>query len=333
MPMHRKRYMKRLLRLLLLAGLLGGLDSPALGQAVGIDEARRILQGTMRSDSGISSLLVFVNFTALPEISSGDLVVDAVIGEPDAGLSSTRLAGGMTFDLESFPLYLEGNLGTARLDAEFLVNDPVVGPVGLDTDWTIYAASGGIGVDFAVSEHWVLRPILVAGLSHISNSTGFSGPGGDDVRAGLDGFLTNWNAQAGLYGRAAMAEYENLGDRYELNAKLRLTHVEVVTIDTPSSEFDARIGADTANLFARLGQPMPFRLFDRPLRWLLQGSGSVFLGDQRDVLGFSWFSSAGVGLEADLAGHNDYVSRARPAVSAVVGNRVSGYAIGLGVSF
>ena len=130
-----------------------------------------------------------------------------------------------------------------------------------------------------------------------------------------------------------MAEYENVADRYELNATLRLTHVEVMTLNTPSPEFDARIGADTASLFARLGQPTPWRLFDRPLRWLLQGSGSMFLGDQRDALGFSWLSSLGVGLEADFAETNDFVSRVRVTLSGVIGDRVSGYAIGLGISF
>ena len=331
--MNRKRYMKGLLRFLLLAGFLGGFAAPALAQTVGITEARRILDATFSSDSGISSLLVFVNFTALPDISSGNLVVDAIIGEPDAEMSSTRLAGGTTVDLDSFPLYLEGNLGIAKLGAEFLVDDPVVGSAGLNTDWTIYAASGGIGVDFAFAEHWIVRPILVAGLSRVSNSTDFFGPGGNDVQADLDGDLTNWTADVGLFGLAAMAEYENRTDRYELTARFRLTHAEVVTIDTPSSEFDARIGTDTVNLFARLGQPTPYRLFDRPLRWLLQGSGSVFLGDQRDALGFLWFSSFGVGLEADLAGKNDFVSRARFTVSGVIGDRVSGYAIGLGISF
>lgn len=331
--MNRKRYMKGLLWLLLLAGFLGGFAAPALAQTVGINKARQTLDGIVRSGSGISSLLVYVNFTALPDISSGNLVVDAGFGEPDAELFSAQLGGDTTIDLNGFPLYLEGNFGAARISSDFLVDDPVIGSTVLHPDWTIYAASGGIGVDIAVAEHWVVRLILVAGLGRVDNSTDFSGPGSEELQSALDSLITNWETGVGLYGVAAMAEYENLNERYELNVKLRLTHVEVVTINTPSTEFDARIGADTANLFARLGQPTSYRLFDRPLRWLLQGSGSIFLGDQRDALGFSWLSSLGVGLEADFAETNDFVSRVRVTLSGVIGDRVSGYALGLGISF
>ncbi len=331
--MNRKRYMKGLPRFLLLAGLLGGFAAPALAQTVGINEARRVLEATVRSDNGISSLLAFVNFTALPDITSGNLVVEAGIREADADLASVQLGGGTTLDLDGFQLYLEGNFGAARLSADFLVDDPVIGPTELHPEWTIYVASGGIGVDFAVTEHWVARPLLVAGLGQVSNSTDFYGPGSDELRAALDGLVTNWETGVGFYGLAAMAEYENRNDRYELNATFRLTHAEVMTLNTPSPEFDARIGTDTASLFARLGQPTPWRLFSRPLRWLLQGGGSMFLGDQRDALGFSWLGSLGVGLELDLAGKNDLVSRARVTLSGVVGDNVSGFSVGLGISF
>lgn len=331
--MNRKRCMKGLLWLLLLAGFPGGFAAPALAQAVGIDKARQTIEGIHPSDSGISRLLAFVNFTALPDISSGNLAVEAEIGEPDAELASVQLGGGATVDLDGFPLYLEGNFGAARLRADFIVDDPVIGPTVLHPDWTIYVASGGIGIDFAVSAHWVARPILVAGLGRVVNSTDFDGPGSDELRAALDGLITNWETGVGFYGAAAMVEYENLADSYELSANLRLTHVEVMTLNTPSSEFDARIGVDTAKVFARLGQPTSWRLFDRPLRWLLQGGGSMFLGDQRDALGFSWLSSLGVGLEADFAETNDFVSRVRVTLSGVVGDHVSGYSIGLGISF
>ena len=331
--MNRKRYMKGLLWLLLLAGLLGGFAAPALAQAVGINKARRTLDGIVRSGNGISSLLVYVNFTALPDISTGNLVVDAEIGDSEPELASVRLGGDTTIDVDGFPLYLEGNLGAARLSADFRVDDPMVGSTVLHPDWTIYAASGGVGVDIPVTAHWVARPVLVAGLGRISNSTDFNGPGSDDLQSALDGLITNWQTGVGFYGAAAMAEYENLNERYELNATLRLTHLEVVTLNTPSSEFDARVGTDTASLFARLGQPTPWRLSDYPLRWLLQGSGSVFLGDQSDALGFSWFSSLGIGLEADFADTNDFVSRARITLSGVVGDHVRGYSVGLGISF
>ena len=331
--MNRQRHMKGLLRLLLLAGFFGGFAAPALAQTVGINEARRTLDGIIRSGNGISSLLVYVNFAALPEVSSGNLVVDAGLGEPEAELANFGLGGDTAVDLNGFPLYLEGNLGAARISADFLVDDPVIGSTVLHPDWTIYTATVGVGAEFAVSEHWVVRPILLAGGGRVVNSTDFEGPGSDELQSALDGLITNWKTGVALYGVAAMAEYENLNDRYELNAKLRLTHVEVVTVNTPSPAFDAQVGADTANLFARLGQPTPYRLFDRPLRWLLQANGSVFLGDQRDALGFSWLSSVGVGLEADFAEKNDFVSRARLTLSGFVGDHVSGYALGLGISF
>lgn len=82
-----------------------------------------------------------------------------------------QLGAGITLS-ESFPLYLEGYIGYDRYVPRFNLTD------GTETapfrpKWTGFAATGGIGWDFPLSEHLVLRPMANVMLGQIVSDTAF----------------------------------------------------------------------------------------------------------------------------------------------------------------
>jgi hypothetical protein len=70
------------------------------------------------------------------------------------------------------------------------------------------------------------------------------------------------------------------------------------------------------------------------LRYVLEFTHSEFLSDdQRGVLGFDNLTSVGTGLEVDMTDLDFIVTRARMVGRYEFGENVSGFSLGLAVSF
>ena len=66
----------------------------------------------------------------------------------------------------------------------------------------------------------------------------------------------------------------------------------------------------------------------------MQFTGSLqMFGDQRGVLGFDRLTSVGAGLELDSSAYNVFITRTRLVGRYVFGTNVSGFSVGLAVSF
>lgn len=74
-------------------------------------------------------------------------------------------------------------------------------------------------------------------------------------------------------------------------------------------------------------------VFERPLRYGLEYAYTRFLGDLDGALGFQYANSFGAGLELDTSRYDAYVTRVRLLFRYKAGNNVTGWAVGLGVSF
>lgn len=78
--------------------------------------------------------------------------------------------------------------------------------------------------------------------------------------------------------------------------------------------------------------------FGRPVRWALEGYHSEFLMAPRDALGIDRLTKLGGGVELDvgrwgLGAFGLDLQRVRLMGSAVVGENVRGWSVGLGISF
>ena len=70
-----------------------------------------------------------------------------------------------------------------------------------------------------------------------------------------------------------------------------------------------------------------------PVRYVLEGAHTEYLGDQRGQLGFNGLSSLGVGLELDSSQYPVFISRTRLVARYMFGDNTRGYGVGLAMSF
>src|SRR5574344_898996 len=114
----------------------------------------------------VNAALSLMTFTVTPDITASNLSINNGGGDT-SDLLLTQLGGGATMS-DGFPIYLEGNLGFSRYDPQFVITR------GEETNtfpakWNTLSASGGVGWDFDLSEHWVIRPIANISLGTVAS--------------------------------------------------------------------------------------------------------------------------------------------------------------------
>ena len=310
----------------LLAGLLAAI-------APGAHAADRPLR-----DSGIvganvkahaQAALGILGYATLPDGTVSSLDIDqGSTGNPQ--LTMFQLGAGFTV-AKSFPPYLEGFLGASRYDPTFVFSDGTA-ERRLPTRWNSLAATGGIGWDFPIAEHLVLRPIVDLALGYVASDARL-GQALINYRGDRDlDFLKNGDMTTAGIGGALMLDYELARPTYEFDAELRVSQFHMRTIGGSAAvQGEASYGA--VNLWTRLRVPTGFELLDRPLRLVTEVAHSEFFGDQVTALGFDHMTSLGLGLELDLSAVNDAVTRARMVGRYAFGEDIDGFAIGLAISF
>lgn len=141
----------------------------------------------------------------------------------------------------------------------------------------------------------------------------------------------------GLGGALTLAYYDYRPAR-DIDVELRFTQLEIETFgDTPPIA-DGSSTARTLGLWTRYRWPTGAEAFGRPMRWVLDGSASWYLGDQRDALGFDWSVKLGGGIEFDtgrweLGAFGINMERVRFIGRYFLGdNGVTGLSFGIGLS-
>ena len=86
-------------------------------------------------------------------------------------------------------------------------------------------------------------------------------------------------------------------------------------------------------LWSRWRAPTGLRSLDRPVRHVLEYAFTHYFGPDGDMLGFNNLNSVGAGLELDTGAWDTWVSRVRLMGRYRFGENVTGYSIGLGISF
>ena len=206
---------------------------------------------------------------------------------------------------------------------------------GLDptATWMVdFLATGGVGWDFPIARELVLRPILNFSLGRVeSEGTVPADAQGSSSRDVLD-FLDNGQLNAAGIGGSLMLDYERYRPDNEIDLELRYTNIHLQSFNT-SQAVEGHANAQTFSLWSRYRAPTGLTALERPLRYVLEYAYTSFLADLRGVLGFDDVHSFGVGLELDSSKHDIYVTRTRLMLRYKIGNNVTGYAVGLAVSF
>lgn len=282
------------------------------------------------------AVLTLMSFMIVPDITASDLNIGS--GSDDTTeLSITQFGGGATMG-DAFPLYLEGAMGYSRYDPQFVISDGDQSR-RIPTKWNSLTATGGIGWDFRLHrDRWggnlVLRPIANVMLGTMAS----------DLRVGAwvlerhqnadYDFLDGGRLNAYGLGGSLMLDYELLSPAQDIDVELRYTGMNLQTFGNTSRAIEGSATAQNLGLYLRRRAPLfDWTLLKSPVRYVLEGAHTEYLGEQRGKLGFDSLSSVGLGIEMDSSKYPVFITRTRLVARYMFGNGTSGYGVGLAMSF
>ena len=305
----------------------GALRDAVAGRLEGLDLANQ------QFGNGVLGLM---GYSMIPDGSANAVQVNRTTAGPGStALTLSQFGFGFTVS-EAFPLYLEIYAGYARYDPLLYFRGQ--GTAQPPVRWNNFTGTLGIGYDIAIAENLWLRPIInVAGGYAASDRTVLTEI--FQARRGLSAAaLEGEHVSAfGLGGSLTLAYYDYRPAR-DIEVELRFSQLEIETFgDTPSFA-EASSTARTLGLWTRYRWPTGTEAFGRPMRWVLDGSASWYLGDQRDALGFDWSIKVGGGIEFDtgrweFGAFGINMERVRFVGRYFLGdNNVTGVSFGIGMS-
>jgi len=274
-----------------------------------------------------NAVLSLMGYMLTPDVTTGNLgISNATTGNPDFGMST--LGGGFTARKEH-PLYLEGTLGYARYDPTFVASNGQV-ESSVAAKWDAYSATGGVGWDFPLARELVLRPVFNFSYGRVDSKVSASG----QTASGEEfDFLRNGHLDAYGFGGSLVLDFERYRPEHEIDVELRYTNIYLQSFGGSSAAVKGSADAQSISFWSRWRAPTGMTMLDRPLRYVLEFAHTSFLGDLDGVLGFNDLTSFGTGLELDSGARDVAVTRTRLMARYKIGEHVTGWSIGLAVSF
>jgi hypothetical protein len=249
-------------------------------------------------------------------------------------LGQTGVAGTLS---DRVPLFVEGYLGWARYDPLAVLTagerrTPAV-------RWNNLSATAGVGYDIRLNDRFLLRPIVHAGLGMVVSDAALLGWVLDEYFGVEADALRDRRAFVhGLGGSLSLA-YSDWRPEGETDVELRYTRLRLETFGGTFAPVRGSLTAETIGLWGRHRWPTGWEALGRPLRWVVDGSASIYLGEQTAGLGFDWSVKVGAGIELDIGRQEIGVfgfnaTRLRLVARYFFADRgVTGTSIGIGISF
>jgi hypothetical protein len=289
-------------------------------------EGGDLINGYLKDRS--HAFLTVISYSLTPDVTTGSLSLsDGVLKNPS--LSMTSLGGGGVLS-DEFPLYFEGTIALNRYNPEFITNDQ--NHINLPVSWNSISGTGGLGWDFKLSDYWKFRPIANFTLGHVESDLSVLGRVLDHkYDVDLD-FLNHGRLNAYGLGGSLMMIYQDFTPEYENEIEVRYTNIQLTSFDS-SKVVQGSTDAQSLGLWSRRRVPTGFTILGNQIRSVLEFAHTQYLADSRGALGFDYLSSIGAGLELDLKNYGIFVTRARVVARYQFAPDITGYSIGVAVSF
>lgn len=262
---------------------------PGTQEAVreGVSDRLEGLRGTISPQRG--GVLGLMGYSVIPDGSANAIQIDrsskgANDEEGDRTLTLSQFGFGFTWG-ESFPLFTEAYFSYARYDPRALFTRETARVLPLR--WNNFTGTLGVGYDIRLGENLWLRPIVnfAAGYaaSDVSLFASFVEARRDvDLSVLRDGHVNAW----GIGGALTLAYYDYRPER-EIDLELRYTQIRLETFGDTLPAARGQSTAQALGLWGRYRWPTGREMFGRPVRWVLDGNATRYLGDQQDAIGFS----------------------------------------------
>jgi hypothetical protein len=278
----------------------------------------------------VNGALAMMQYCLTPEVTTSSLSINAG-GAGVNGLSLYQLGGGFTLS-KLFPLYLEGNAAFSRYDPVFISSRGTV-QAQVPVIWKSAVGTGGIGWDFPIAPELVLRPIANLSLGRVVSEISVAGSVSDGETGQEIEFLKQGQLNAVGYGGSLMLDYEHYRETYEIDVEARLTNIWLQSTRGTSGAVKGSALSQSASLWTRWRAPTGLRALDRPVRYVLEYAYSYYFGPDGDMVGFNHLNSLGAGLELDIGVLDPLFTRVRLMGRYRFGENVTGWTVGLGISF
>jgi len=312
------------------AALLGSVAaSSAQAQSL-----RDVFRGQARASDFASGFQALSIFGGTPGISAATYNGDEMdlnsykvpISESFAPFERGLLAGVSPY-AELTVSYLNARQNTYLGDTPGL-------PTYANLRFNTFSGLAGVGLNFPLGSRTMLRPILMGGYARIESDTHFFGPNAAAFQEATRGVLADVQIDSILLGGGLMLEHiREIAPDTNLTASLRYNRITDINYSAsdPSLESTNRFTASTAKVEVK--GPTGMTLLDYPLRWIAFTGGTWMMGRHRNALGFNSFAELGGGIELE----DDTLLRGLEGVSlrasALVGERVTGWSLGISLSF
>ncbi len=313
-----------------------GAQREALAEQV----AERLAAARTTLQSRRGGVLGLMGYNVVPDGSANALQIsrsEFSAQESSPTLQLSQFGFGFTVS-ESLPIFLESYLGTARYDPRaYLTGGDATRRLPLR--WNNVAMTLGVGYDFRLAENLYLRPIINGSLGYAASDASLFGSF-INYRRDVDiSPLTDQHMNVHGLGASLMLAYYDYRPARDIDIELRYTQIRLQTFGDTIPAGRGSSTPRTLGLWGRYRWPTGLEVSGRPLRWVIDGSGSWYLGDQRQALGFGWSVKIGGGIEFDvgryefgLMGIN--VSRVRLIARYFYGEGgITGTSFGIGMSF
>ena len=284
-------------------------------------------------------VIALMGYNVVPDGSANAVTINRSQSGEEA--SPTFTAGQLGFGFtvsESVPLFMESYIGYARYDPRALFTGEATRYLPLR--WNNLTGTIGIGYDIRLADNLWLRPILNGSLAYATSDANLLATLlGHRLDLDIDVDLPGLQMNVYGYGGSLMLAYYDYRAERDIDIELRYTQIHLQTFGNtfPAARGDAT--AKTLGLWGRYRWPTGREAFGRPVRWVLDGSATSYLGDQKDALGFAWSVKVGGGIEFDVGRYEIgafgiELSRVRLIGRYFQGdNGVTGLSFGIGMSF
>jgi len=292
------------------------------------DEISRNLteQKTAKSTTGL------VTITSNFELSGAHFNID---DESSSKLTTLTLPYQDLFGTGdgSVGLYVEGLLGyatTTQTTADLYEGAFPGNATSVKSRFDVLSGLLGAGPAFELSPGLTIAPIVNVGIAYLSNDTDYGGPGAALTAAIADGIAFNfesWIATLGVAGRAQWIV--PLRGDLEFTAVLRydIRWSETFDTDDPAQDFSAR--TQFLTLRSDLTGPTGWQMLGNSVRWRATAS---YIGIvEGEFFQSTGYASLGGGIE--LADNLPLGSTLSITGAVIVGDNITGWSLGLGLSF
>jgi len=277
-----------------------------------------------------NGIVGIMSYTVAPDVTTSSLSINNN-ATSNAALSMTQFGGGFTWSRET-RLYLEGNAAYSRYDPVFVVSDGT-DQRNVPAKWNTLSVTGGIGWDFPISEHWVVRPIFNFTYGRVVSDLKVAKWWVENNTNADLSFLDGGKLEAYGLGGALMFDYEKFSPERDDDLEIRYTNVPLKSAGSSEAGVTGHSRAESASLWARTRVPTGWgTVWDRPVRYVYEFAFTRFLADETET-GLTWMSSLGFGLELDSSAKDIWATRWRLVGRYKFGPDVKGWSMGIAISF